>query len=56
MLKLKKSGYGAKYRTEILDSALTAYEKIVSDDKAGRKPLYRSRDYDKAEREKIVEN
>ena len=56
MLKLKNLGYGAKYRTEILDSALTAYEKIVSDDKAGRKPLYRSRDYDKAEREKIVEN
>jgi hypothetical protein len=51
MLNLKNSGYGAKYRTEILDSALTAYEKIVSDDKAGRKPLYRSRDYDKEERE-----
>jgi hypothetical protein len=47
MLKLKNLGYGIKYRTEILDSALIAYEKIISDDKAGIKPLYRSRDYDK---------
>ena len=44
---MKNSGYGTKYRTEILDSALAAYEKILSDDKAGIKPLYRSRDYDK---------
>ena len=52
MLKLKNSGYATKYRTEILDSALMAYEKIISDDKAGIKPIYRSRDYDREEREK----
>ena len=51
MLKLKNSGYNTKYRTEILDSALLAYEKIVSEDKAGTKPMYRSRDWNKEERE-----
>ena len=51
MLKLKNSGYGTKYRTEILDSALIAYEKIISEDRAGIKPLYRSRDYNKEERD-----
>ena len=52
MLKLKNSGYATKYRTEILDSALIAYEKIISDDKAGIKSIYRSRDYNREEREK----
>ena len=52
MLKLKNSGYGTKYRTEILDSALIAYEKIISEDRAGIKPLYRSRDFNKEERDK----
>ena len=51
MLKLKNLGYSTKYRTEILDSALSAYEKIVSEDKAGTKPMYRGRDWNKEERE-----
>jgi hypothetical protein len=58
MLKLKNSGYATKYRTEILDSALTAYDKITSEDKAGTKPMYRSRDWNKEERDpkKTTEN
>ena len=40
MLKLKNSGYSHKFRTEILDSALSAYEKILSEHKAGTKPMY----------------
>ena len=44
MLKLKKSGYNQKFRTEISDSILNAYQKMVEDDKNGVKPLYRSAD------------
>ena len=51
MLKLKNSGYSIKFRTEILDSALVAYEKIVSEDTAGTKPMYRSRNWNKEERD-----
>ena len=51
MLKLKNSGYSPKYRTEILDSALSAYEKILSEHKAGTKPMYRGRDWKKEERQ-----
>ena len=31
---------------------MTAYEKIISEDRAGIKPLYRSRDFNKEERDK----
>ena len=49
---MKNSGYSAKYRTEILDSALLAFEKMVNDDKAGIKPLFRDREWKKEERSK----
>ena len=52
MIKLKRSGYTEKYRIEILDSARNAFEKMVEDDKQGIKPLYRSRDWQKEERNK----
>ena len=52
MLDMKNSGYSAKYRTEILDSALLAFEKMVNDDKAGIKPLFRDREWKKEERSK----
>jgi hypothetical protein len=45
MLKLKNSGYNAKFRQEILDSGLKAFEKMLEDDKGGVKPMYRSRDW-----------
>ena len=50
MLKLKNSGYNQKFRTEISDSILNAYQKMVEDDKNGVKPLYRSADWNKEER------
>ena len=50
MLKQKNSGYSAKFRTDILDSALKAFEKIMKDDQDGIKPLYRDRDWNKEER------
>ena len=50
MLKLKHSGYNYKFRTEIADSILNAYEKILESDKTGVKPLYRSRTWNAKER------
>ena len=50
MLKLKNSGYLTKYRTEILDSALVAYEKMVEADKDGTKPLFRDRNWNREQR------
>ena len=51
MLKLKNSGYKEKYRKEILDSALKGFDKMLEDDKKGVKPLFRSKDWNKEERE-----
>ena len=50
MLKLNNSGYSKKFRTEILDSALKAFQKMIEDDKNDVKPMYRSRDWNSKER------
>ena len=50
MMKLKNSGYDQKFRTEILDSALKAFEKIKEDDKNQIKPMYRDRTWHSEER------
>ena len=50
MIKLKRSGYSAKYRIEILDSAKNAFENMIKDDETGIKPLFRNRDWNKDER------
>ena len=51
MLKLKNSGYNKKYRMEILDSASKGFDIMLEDDKKGIKPLFRSRNWKKEERE-----
>ena len=51
MVKLKNSGYSQKFRTEILNSGLHAFEKMLEDDNSGAKPLYRSREWNKEERQ-----
>ena len=50
MLKLKNSGYNFKFRKEILDSGLKAYQKMKDDDKNNIKPMYRSREWNAEER------
>ena len=50
MLKLKNSGYDQKFRAEILDSAMKAFNKMIDDDKNNKKPLYRSRTWNFEER------
>ena len=56
MLRLKNSGYSTKFRKEILNSALNAFEKMVSDDKAGVKPLYRSKTWNFEDRQRAKLN
>ena len=56
MLKMKNSGYGQKFRREILDSGQKAFKKMIKDEKEGVKPMYRSRDYNKEERKKAKFN
>ena len=53
MLKLKNSGYNTKFRTEILDSILKAFEKMVNDDVNDVKPLYRSKDWNAEKRARM---
>ena len=43
MVKMRNSGYSALYRKQILSSAINAFEKMVKDDQAGVKPLYRDK-------------
>jgi hypothetical protein len=50
MIKMKNSGYSKKYRIQILDSALKAFEKMLADDRSGFKPLYRNRSWNMEER------
>ena len=50
MLKMKNSGYGPKYRAQILNSALNAFDKMVEEDKTGKKPLHRSRTWNQENR------
>ena len=47
MLKMKNSGYTANYRKQVLDSAFKAFDKMVKDDQAGTKPLYRDKHWNK---------
>ena len=51
MLKLKNSGYNEKFRREVTDSVLKAHKKMIEDDTTGVKPMYRSRDWNRNERE-----
>ena len=45
ILKLKNSGYNQKFRTEVLDSSMKAFQRMVENDKSGVKPLFRSREW-----------
>ena len=53
MVKVKNSGYNHKFRKEVVDSGFKAYDKILEEDKNDIKPLYRSKDWKKEEREQL---
>ena len=44
---LKNFGYSPKFREEILLGGLNGYSKILEEDTAGVKPLYRSKEWRK---------
>ncbi|KAL9967386.1 hypothetical protein ACROYT_G025597 [Oculina patagonica] len=47
MLRLQYSGYDRKFRTEVVRSALTAYNRLIELDASGETPLYRPREWRK---------
>ena len=50
MLILKNYGYSPKFTEEILLDGLNGYKKILEEDRAGLKHLYRSKEWRKAKR------
>ena len=56
MVKMKNAGYGQKYRMQVLNSAFNAFEKMVEEDKSGKKPLFRNRNWNKESRIQSKEN
>ena len=50
--RLQYSGYNAKMRHEVIDSAVKAYLKIKQDELDGVRPMYRERQWRYEEREK----
>ena len=49
--KLMRSGYFPKMRSDIIHGALSAYQCRLRQDREGTRPLYRSREYKRNERE-----
>ena len=43
MVKVKNSGYSGKFRKEIIDSSLKAFDKMIEEDRNGTNPLFRNR-------------
>ena len=53
---MKNSGYSKKYRMEILNSAMKAFDKMLEEDSKNIKPLFRDRLWKKDEREIMKKN
>ncbi|KAK3732414.1 hypothetical protein QZH41_003562 [Actinostola sp. cb2023] len=52
VLRMQYSGYGKRFRYEVVRSALNAYRKIVTLDQQGVRPIYRQKEWKRTEREK----
>ena len=50
MLDMRNSGFSAKYRKQILDSACNAFEEMLKADQNGEKPLFRDKHWNKKQR------
>ena len=51
-LRMQFSGYKEEFRKEIVRSAINAYQKIKRKVKKGKRPLYRTKEWNKNERAK----
>ena len=49
-LRIQNAGYDQKFREQITKSALNKYKDIINKDKSGECPLYRNKEWNKAER------
>ena len=45
MQLLKNSGYNENFRRNILESGISGYNKILATDRAGKRPLYRPKEW-----------
>ena len=52
-LRLQYSGYDMKFRREIIDSGIKAYRQMEENDRQGRIPLHRTREWKRNERERM---
>ena len=52
MLRMMRSGYPEKYRLDTISRALRIYDDMVQKDLDGTRPLYRPKDWNRAERQK----
>lgn len=53
VMKMQYSGYGKKFRHEVIDAALKAHEEMVRKDREGEVPLYRPKEWKREEREQL---
>ena len=51
LTKLMRSGYPARFRSQVVHGSLSAYQCRLRQDKEGLRPLYRPRNYNREERE-----
>ena len=47
---MRNSGFSAKYRKQILDSACNAFEEMLKADQNGEKPLFQDKHWNKKQR------
>ena len=52
MLRMMRAGYPEKYRIDTLTRALRIYDDMIQKDLEGTRPLYRPKDWNRAERQK----
>ena len=45
MIKMKNSGHSEQYRKQILDSTFNAFDEMLEADRSGKRPLYRSKNW-----------
>ena len=51
MRRNQYSGYNQRFRYQVLSSGLKAYERIIKDNDSGERPMYRTKEWQKEERE-----
>ena len=54
-MKLKKSGYDHKTRVEVMEAIHKGWEEIIRKDCTGERPLFRSKNYNREERDAAKE-